>query len=211
MRTFALIPAAGNSIRMGQAKLLLSLAGAPLLVHTIKAWQQSKVDRILVVARPGDDPLANVVRSTGVELVVPATPPPDMKASLQVALRHIEQQHTPTPADAFLVAPADMPRLSPVLIDHLIEQHSHHAPQILVPTLAGRRGHPVLFPWTLAKAVYSLAANEGLDAVVHRHQPHLVACDGLIAGDQDAFSDIDTPDQYRQAAAEYQQEVSGSE
>ena len=66
-RTFALIPAAGHSTRMGQPKLLLPLAGQPLILHTIAAWQQSRVDRIVVVVRPGDEALAEVVRTADVD------------------------------------------------------------------------------------------------------------------------------------------------
>src|SRR4051794_285429 len=119
-RYFGLVPAAGHSARMGEPKLLMPVASKPLIAHTLAAWQQSRVDRIIAVVRPGDDALAAAVMNRSkaqgpkskVELVVPDVPPPDMKASLQAALRHIERQHTPNTSDAFLVAPADMPRLS---------------------------------------------------------------------------------------------------
>src|SRR4051794_8404747 len=74
-RYFALIPAAGQSTRMGQAKLLLPLAGEPLIVHTIRAWQGSRVDQVLVVVRQDDAALAAVVRSAKATLVVPKVAP----------------------------------------------------------------------------------------------------------------------------------------
>src|SRR5438067_7475125 len=123
-RYFALVPAAGVSARMGEPKLLLALAGRPLILHTIDAWQRSRVNRIVVVVRPDDAALADVVRTVSqpavVDIVIPDVPPPDMKASLQAALKHIERQYAPTAADAFLVAPADMPRLSTLIINRLI-------------------------------------------------------------------------------------------
>ena len=73
-RSFALIPAAGHSTRMGQPKLLMPLGDRPLILHTIDAWKRSRVNRIVVVVRPGDDALAEVVRSAGVELVMPTKP-----------------------------------------------------------------------------------------------------------------------------------------
>src|SRR5262245_25290148 len=123
-RYFALIPAAGYSTRMGQPKLLLPLAGRPLIAHTIEAWRRSSVDRFVVVIRPGDSDLEAAVREvaqsmTNVDLVIPDQPPPDMKASLRTALTYIEQQFGAGKDDAFLVAPADMPRLSPAIIDRL--------------------------------------------------------------------------------------------
>lgn len=202
-RSFALIPAAGNSSRMGQPKLLLPLAGRPLIAHAIDAWQQSGVDRIIVVVRPDDAPLMEVVRSTGAELVIPDKPPCEMKVSLQAALRHITVHHAPTAADAFLVAPADMPRLSPAVIHLLLEQHRALPDDILVPTIANRRGHPVLFPWLLAAEVHQLVRDEGLNTIVRRHQPRLVVCDQLVANGQEPFADIDTTEEYRQLADEY--------
>src|SRR5262249_37576825 len=143
-------------------KLLLLLADRPLILHTIGAWQRSRVDRVVVVVRPGDDCLAEVVKEANVDLVVPESPPPDMKASLQAALWHVEQTLAPASGDAFLVAPADMPRLSAAVIDRLIREFQTGVePGILVPTLAGRRGHPVLFPWPLAAEVHHLAIDEG--------------------------------------------------
>jgi len=208
-RYFALMPAAGHSLRMGRPKLLLMLAGQPLVAHTIQAWASSHIDLLVIVGRPGDDELSTTVRriadlqSSGsqfqVEMVIPATPPPDMKASLQAALAHLEQQHQPTPKDAFLVAPADIPRLSPAIIGRLIERHGGGSNQnILVPTIAQQRGHPVLFPWPFAAPVFQLRENEGLNAIVEREPIELIACDDIAAAGGSPFADIDTPEQYNQ-------------
>jgi molybdenum cofactor cytidylyltransferase len=196
-RYFALIPAAGHSTRMRGAKLLMPLNGRPLILHTIAAWQHSRVDQIVIVVRPDDRALADTVQSSNIQVVVPESPPPDMKASLQAALKHVARQHAPTADDAFLVAPADMPRLSPAIIDRLIAQHgTNSGRKILAPTLAGRRGHPVLFPWTFSSQVHALAADEGLDAIVHRYPPMLVACEDLVQESEYPFADIDTPEDY---------------
>ncbi|HEY2410982.1 MAG TPA: nucleotidyltransferase family protein [Pirellulaceae bacterium] len=208
-RSFALIPAAGYSTRMGQPKLLLPLAGKPLITHTIDAWLSSNVDRVLVVIRPGDDDLGAAVREAAgsqvsrsknrVELVVPNAPPPDMKASLQAALAHLQQHVQPTLADAFLVAPADMPGLSSTIINRLIEQHHRGSKyEILAPTISQQRGHPVLFPWRFAAQVFQLGEHEGLNAIVERELVELIACDDLAAADESPFADIDTPEQYNQ-------------
>jgi len=201
-RHFAIVPAAGHSVRMGRPKLLLPLGGRPLIGHVIGAWQRSRVDRIIVVVRPGDGALAETVngfRGTGVDLVVPASPPPDMKASIQAALKHIEVQFAPSADEGFLVAPADMPRLSAAIVDRLIEQHlSGPQSNIFVPIISGRRGHPTLFSWRLAAAIHQLTADEGLHCIVDRQQPVLVSCEDLIAADEYPFADIDTPEQYQQ-------------
>jgi molybdenum cofactor cytidylyltransferase len=197
-RQFAVVPAAGHGVRLGGAKLLLPLFGRPLITHTLAAWQKSQVERTIVVVRPDDLSLAQVVQEAGAELVVPQIPPPDMKASLQAALRHIEAKYSPETTAAVLVAPADMPQLSTAIIDRLIERYGHDSVgRILAPTLNGRQGHPVLFPWRLAAEVHALGGDEGLNSIVERNQPYLVPCEDLVAKDEYPFADVDTPEEYQ--------------
>ncbi len=197
-RFFAIIPAAGTSTRMGTPKLLLPVAGTKMIEKTIRAWQGSRMYRIVVVIRPGDDELVRVCQSSGmVDVVVPPSAPPQMKDSVQCALRHLEVTYSPAPDDAWLMAPADMPHLSPQVMNTLLWEHDPQRPSILVPTIEGRRGHPVLFPWTLLPEVYQLAESEGLNVLQQRHPCREVPCDGPeIYGDA-AFADIDTPDDYQ--------------
>ena len=194
MRAFAVIPAAGTSSRMGRPKLLLPLAGRPLVLHTLAAWQSSRVERVVVVVRPGDEALAELVRAAGADVVTPPAPPPDMKASLGYGLAHIEQQFQPSADDAWLVAPADMPGLSPRIIDTLLAEFAAHPGPPIIPTLGGRRGHPVLLPWSLAAELRELPASAGLNALIERSQPILLPCDHVAAAAAGAFADIDTPE-----------------
>jgi len=209
-RYFALIPAAGHSTRMGRPKLMLPLAGKPLIVNTINAWLRSPIDQVVVVVRPGDDDLAAAVRNAAesqgsiskgrIEIVVPQSPPPDMKASLQVALAHLQKMVQPDDdADAFLVAPADIPRLSPAIINRLLARHQRGRKNlILAPTISQQRGHPVLFPWQFVPQVFQLSEHEGLNAIVEREAVEPIVCDDLIAADESPFADLDTPEQYDQ-------------
>jgi len=197
-RTFAILPAAGHSTRMGQPKLLMPLTGRPLVRHTIEAWQRSCVDHLIVVVRPGDQALADVVQAAGAVLVVPEIPPPDMKASIQAALRHIEHGLLPEAHDAFLVAPADMPCLSAAVINRLIDKHfSSGEASILVPVIAGRRGHPVLIPWQFAADVHCLPAEAGLNVIVEGLNSRLIACEDLVLPDEYPFADINTPEDFQ--------------
>jgi molybdenum cofactor cytidylyltransferase len=204
-RAFAIVPAAGHSVRMGQPKLLLPLEGRPLIAHTLDAWRRSGVERIVVVVRADDAALAAAVQSllvSEVDIVQPPIPPPDMKASIQAALRHILAACSPAPDDCFFVAPADMPLLSPAIIRALRNEYIREPGRIVVPVAGGRRGHPVLFPWALAASVHQLRPEEGLDALVKRDSIAEVACEHLFVKNQRPFADIDTPEEYRRLAGE---------
>jgi molybdenum cofactor cytidylyltransferase len=192
-RSFAIVPAAGHSVRMGQPKLLMPIAGQPLILHALAAWRESRVTRTIVVVRPDDPPLAQLLRREAVEVVVPPVAPPDMKASIQFGIEHITALHRPLPGDSWLVAPADMPGLSPAMIRELLRVAAEEPERVLIPTLASKRGHPVLLPWFLAEQLATLASDEGLHSLIERNQPLLVPCDPFVDRNEPAFADIDTP------------------
>lgn len=192
MTSFAIIPAAGISARMGSPKLLLPWAGKSIIEHVLGAWLASRVTRVVIVMRPDDEELATAVRQIDVDVVIPNEPPPEMKDSVRHALDHIERRYLPQPTDAWLLAPADMPRLSTEVIDRLLTEQQPDSPEILIPEVAGKRGHPVLFPWRLASEATRLPEGEGLNSLVARHAVRLVPCD-----DGAILEDLDTPDDYQ--------------
>lgn len=193
MPTFAIIPAAGRSRRMGRPKLLLPWGGRTLMDHVLSIWRASSVDRVVVVLHREDSELIDLCRRWRVETVVPDVPPPEMKDSVAAAMTFIREAHRPTDADAWLMAPADMPTLSIAVIHRLVATHDAKRPRILVPTHAGRRGHPVLFPWALAAEVLQLEPHEGVNQLLRGHAVKELPCsvDALPA-------DIDTPQDYEQ-------------
>ena len=196
-RFFAIVPAAGNSSRMGSPKLLLPVDGRTIIEKTLAAWQASRVDRIVVVVRPDDLELAGVCHAFGVDVVAPPVAPPEMKDSVQHGLRHIEANFAPTVDDAWLLAPGDMPNLSARVIGALIAEFQTGQKTILVPTLSSKRGHPVLFPWPLAQEVFTLRADEGLNVLRQRYDCREVLCDAIEPAGERAFGDIDTPEDYK--------------
>ena len=199
-RSFAVVPAAGESLRMGQPKLLLPWGESTIIETVLHAWRTAGVRATVVVVPPDDRELADLCWNAGAEVVIPQQQPAEMKQSIQLALRHVARHLRPRDSDAWLVAPADMPRVSPDIARRLLDHHRPDEPKVLLPTLNGRRGHPTLFPWPLAARVEELGPDEGLNALVEREWVGEVACDD-IAG-PDAFSDIDTPDDYEQSRRE---------
>lgn len=191
-RSFAIVPAAGNSTRMGQAKLLLPWRGRTVIEHTLAAWSAGGVSRTVVVTRPDDVSLAQVARQSGAEVFSPTIAPPEMKDSIRIALEEIARVHRPTEFDAWLLAPADMPWLSAEVIRELLTAHQPSTPRILVPMQDSQRGHPVLFPWPLASQVAALAPHEGVNALLDRHSwTAIPVTTGLIHGDLDSPEDYE--------------------
>lgn len=183
---------------MGQPKLLLPWSDGTIIEATLAAWKASFVAAVVVVVRSDDAELAAICRRSGAEVVVPAVAPPHMRDSVQQALNFIAEEYHPVAEDVWMLAPADMPQLSPAIVNHLLAAHSPDAPAILTPTLAGRRGHPVLFPWPLAEQVPQLPADRGINAMHWQNPTREVPCEQLGV-DREAFCDVDTPEQYDEA------------
>ncbi|HWB08335.1 MAG TPA: nucleotidyltransferase family protein [Pirellulales bacterium] len=191
MRSFCIVPAAGASLRMGTPKLLLPWQGTTIIEHVLAAWREANVDRLLIVARAGDTDLIERSRRAGAEVIQADPPPADMKASVGLGLAHVARHLAPRSEDVWLTAPADLPFLSPDVIRALIAAHNPAAPRVLIACHQGRRGHPVLFPWSHAAKVGELAADEGLDRLVARSKPALIEC-----GERAVCDDLDTPADY---------------
>lgn len=189
---FAVVPAAGVSLRMGTAKLLLPLGGKTIIERTMDVWKSSGVDRVLVVTRADDASLAAIVRRSGATLVAADPPPADMKASVKAGLQYLADSIKPAANDVWLTAPADLPSLSGDVVRCLLAAYNPDAPQALLAGHNGRSGHPVLFPWSHAAEVDKLAPDEGLKRLVERSGALLIEC-----GEDALCSDIDTPDDYQ--------------
>ncbi|MCA9099503.1 MAG: nucleotidyltransferase family protein [Planctomycetales bacterium] len=203
MRCFAVVPAAGKSRRMGRAKLLMSWGDATVIEAVLDAWLASGVERVVVTVAPGDEQLARLCAARGVDVIFPPTPPPEMKDSVLLALRHLQATAHPDDNDAWLLAPADGIGLSAAAVDLVIRGYREAlieagTARIVVPCLDGRRGHPVAFPWRLVDEAERLGDDEGLNVLVRRHEIVEVDVAGTL-GDQAEriFIDLDTPEDYR--------------
>ena len=195
LRFFALIPAAGDSRRMGSEKLLLPWRGKPILQHVCEAYRAGGVQTLLVVARSHDVPLATLATQLGAIVVQPSPAPPDMKSSIQCGLKQLEHSCSPHEEEAWFVAPADSPLLSPSVIARLRTTYDPLQCQALVPQVGERRGHPALIPWSWRTRLASLAPNVGLNQLLHGADTCLIDCSDLLT--TVAWDDLDTPEDYR--------------
>lgn len=193
MASYAIIPAAGESRRMGEPKLMLPWGQGTIIDAVLQAWSASRVDQLVVIVRADNRPLQKLCLKHNVEVVIPEKPPEDMKRSVLYGLDYISRFHQPLEADKLLVAPADMPELSAALIDLLLDAHDPTDPRLLAPRVDARRGHPLLVPWGLSAEMRRLEEDEGINKLWERLPSALVDSD-----QPGALLDVDTPEQYQQ-------------
>jgi molybdenum cofactor cytidylyltransferase len=194
---------------MGRSKLLLSWRGtgdtnSTLLDHVLEAWTASGVQRTIIVIRTdADAAVKQICKSHGIDIVM-ADDPSDMKASCMLGLKYLAQHYSPSAWDRFFVCPADIPGITSDLIDHLISEAERHdamrepdpGDRVIVPTYQGRRGHPVLFPWSMASQIALLRADQGINGLVDRAD----TVDVEFSVSPEKMADIDTPAEYAAAA-----------
>lgn len=197
-RVFAILPAAGEGKRMGRPKLLLPLGETTVIDQVVRTLRRTDVQQVIVVVRPDDEPLKQAALRAGAKVVQPATPPADMRESVQLALDYLTAEKEPDAYDGWLLIPADHPLLKADVVERMLERWREQDDRILVPTSRGRRGHPTLFRWALAEEVPAIPSDQGLNRLVRNHADEVrelpVETDSILL-------DLDTPRDYKRLLA----------
>ncbi|MCA9076422.1 MAG: nucleotidyltransferase family protein [Planctomycetaceae bacterium] len=195
-RLFALIPAAGHSRRMGQPKLLLPFGETTVIGRLIDVLQSADIADICVLVRPDDQPLAEEVERCGATVIQPDEAPPEMRVSVELLLDAIKQRHAPTDNDGWLLIPGDHPLLTPQTLTQLVTKWQDDPTSITLPTHNGRRGHPTIFPWSLAAHVAELPNDVGVNHLLKDGRTEIRE---VPVNDPMIHLDLDTPEDYMRA------------
>ena len=193
-RTFALLPAAGKSRRMGRPKLLLPLGESTVLDHVISAVRNGGVTDILVVTGPDGAELAERAIKAGALVLKLADDTPDMRATCLHGLAELEARFHPSAEDGWLLLPADHPTVHADVVRTLIDTAQTVANKtIIVPTHRGRRGHPTWLRWSHGADIRARPAGEGLNALIRARQAETLELDWPS---DEVVRDLDTPEDY---------------
>ena len=200
-RVFAIVPAAGLSRRMGQPKLLMDLAGTAVIDRLLAALDIPAVTDRVVVLRAEDSRLAAAVRAAGGSVLQPDTAPPDMKASVACAIEYVQRVHRPRDDDAWLLTPGDHPLLEAPVVQTVVEDWFRSRPEALIPTYQDRRGHPVVFKWSVSRLVPTIPSDQGLNWLMHSGR---IDVQSLALKTSAILQDLDTPEDYQRLQGQVQ-------
>ncbi len=201
--TAAIILAAGSSSRMGAGrhKLLLPLAGRPVLTHVIDATLASQARPIIIVlghqANQARTHLASYAGNPNITIVENPDYLQGMSTPMHSGLRTLmANEHTaPAPlVDSALIILGDQPLITPQMIDILITTRRTTEQLIVTPLYDGKRGNPVLFSASLFAELLATIGDEGGRSVIERHRQELatVEMDNPMAN-----YDVDTWEAYQ--------------
>ncbi len=193
---FALVPAAGKSVRMGRPKLALPLGDRTVLECVVSALRQAGVDHVLVVVGPHVPQLAPLARTAGAHVLQLLDETSEMRATIQQGLLWLEKRFQPRPDDGWLLVPADHPMLDPSLVRLLLGERAHHPEKsIVVPTHGGRRGHPTLIAWKHVAAIGTQSPGSGLNIYLRQQAAETLEIPVVSSS---ILCDVDTPEEYEQ-------------
>lgn len=190
----AIILAAGMSQRMGQPKLLLPFGDRPMLARIIETLTAcADISQILVVTGHYKQEISALLRDYSHVQAVhnPEYATGGMLSSVKIGVEAL----TPD-TSAFFLALGDQPAVQPATLSHLSDTwRTTHAP-IVLPTLEGKRGHPVLFAAALAPEIRALPEDATLKVLITRYSEELYE---TPVSDPAIGWDIDTPEEYERA------------
>jgi molybdenum cofactor cytidylyltransferase len=179
-----LLLAAGSATRFGSDKLQHILPHGVAIAVQSARHLKSEVGRVVAVVRPGGQEFVAQLESEGCEVIVCEDAVEGMGASLACAAR------AAGPADAYLVALADMPFVRRSTIAAVREALADGAP-LAAPYFRARRGHPVGIAGSFHEQLVALRGDEGARQILAANAARVRK---VPVGDPGAIRDIDTPD-----------------
>ncbi len=188
----ALIPAAGSSSRLGQPKLLVEFAGQTVIGRLVRSLRGGGAERVVVIAPPFDaaegPAVAAEARLAGAEVVVPLTRPTSMRDSIALGLDRLARDDPP---HSLVLTPGDYPGITLEIVAELVGYATKAPDRIVVPIHNGRRGHPIVLPWSIAAQINSLPPGVGVNVLVAEYRESVIERE---VSHPEVITDLDTPD-----------------
>lgn len=168
MRMGAVILAAGESRRMGRLKQVLPWGSHTVIEAVLRAVLSAPVDEVVVVLGHEAEAVREALRPVGgdprLRSVFNERYPEGMLGSIQMGVGALSSD-----CQAFLMVLGDQPGTDPGVMARLIHAYGLGEGGILLPTFAGRRGHPALFSLRYRAEIAAIDPKVGLRQLVWNH------------------------------------------
>ncbi len=189
-RIFAVVLAAGQSLRMGKEnKLFLKLGEGSVIQKVIENLGNSKIDGILVVTGHEEDIVREELKGRTVRFVHNPEYKRGLSTSLRTALAAL-----PKNVSGVLVCLGDMPFVDSALINKLIKAYDpvrEHS--ICLPVYQGKFGNPVLWDKKYFQEMMEVRGDVGAKHIIGDYQQYVVEVE---VDNASVVQDIDTPHAY---------------
>lgn len=189
----AIVPAAGQSLRMGTQKLVLPLGATTVIARVVDALLAGGLSPVIVVTRPDEPRVAEALCGRILQFTENPDPNGDMLSSVRCGLRAL-----PANTKAVMVALGDQPAITPELVRTLAAAYALQPDGILVPVFQGRRGHPLIFSAQYRDEILTHHGASGLRGLLLAHSKELRE---WTADSPTVLEDMDLPADYQRELA----------
>jgi molybdenum cofactor cytidylyltransferase len=195
-RIAAVVLAAGRSARMGAVnKLIAEIGGKPLVRIAAEQALASAAKPVIVVTGHQRDKVEAALDGLPVRLVHNADYAEGLGTSLKTGIAAV-----PADADGAIVCLGDMPQVDSQLIDKLIGAFDpERGALVVVPSIAGRRGNPVLWSRRFFPDLMAIQGDIGARHLIGNYAEAVMEVP--VAGEA-ALTDVDTPEALSAVKAE---------
>ena len=197
-RLGAIVLAAGRSTRMGGPnKLLAEIGGRPLVRIAVEQALASRARPVVVVTGHQRDRLEAALAGLDVTFVHN----PDFADGLSTSLKK-GLSALPAETDGAIVLLGDMPQVASSLVDRLIAAFDpEKGALIVVPTVAGKRGNPVVWSRRFFSDLAAIEGDVGARHIIGSYQEAVIE---VPVEGRAALTDVDTPEALAAFKAEFE-------
>ena len=183
---------AGESTRMGKLKPLLTIRDRTVIETLLEEYLSSSLSEVVLVLGYRASDIKKVIeKNDKLRLVVNKDYKKEMFSSIQAGLQNIKD------AEAVLIGLADCLLIDRNIINKMIR--NYNMGHILIPTSNGRRGHPIIIPFSLKEEILAASPEETtLRDILRRHTDMYQFVE---INDDKILFDMDTKEDYERAKA----------
>lgn len=195
-RIAAIVLAAGRSTRMGALnKMLAEIGGKPLVRIAAEQALASRAKPVIVVTGHQRDEVEAALAGLPVRFVHNPDYADGLGTSLRTGIASV-----PAEAGGAIVCLGDMPQVDSVLIDKLLAAFDpDKGALIVVPSIDGKRGNPVVWSRRFFNELMSISGDVGARHLIGQYAE--VMTEVPLSGEA-ALTDVDTPESLKAVKAE---------
>ncbi len=191
---WALVLAAGESVRMKRPKMLLPFNGKTIIECALENISHSGIEHISVVLGAASEEIISLIETWPVQYCYNEKYKQGMLSSVICGIRSI-----PPEAEAIMIFPGDQPMIPPEAIRAVAGAFRKSDKGLVIPIFKGRRGHPLLIHPGYRGEIGKLAPEEGLRALAGKFPSDVLEVDLPFEG---VLKDMDTPEDYQRIYSE---------
>jgi molybdenum cofactor cytidylyltransferase len=186
---WAVVLAAGESLRMKKSKMLLPYKGKTIIEKVIDNITYSEIDNIIVVLGAYKDEILKVIEPYRISHCYNDIYREGMLTSVKCGFSSLPQQF-----GAAVIFLGDQPMISQGVINTITEAFKKSGKGIIVPVFNNTRGHPVLISRKYSDEIKKTDNSSGLRHLIKKFETDVLE---VSVNSSEILRDIDTEEDYR--------------